>query len=63
MAKQPFIRGGWYSGISSCLREDNLKLFPLMYSESFFANFLAAKYNSQTNFQLKIAVKKKNLDI
>lgn len=42
--------------------------FPLLYKEiirnyfllcilNFFANFLAPKYNSQTNFQLKISVK------
>lgn len=51
----------WYGAISSSLWGDNWKLFSLMYSEIFFACFLSAKYNSQTNIQLKITVKQKAL--
>lgn len=34
-----------YSAISSSLQGDNQKLFAFIYSEIFFVNFLAAKYN------------------
>lgn len=45
MDRQHFARR--YGAISSHLRKVDLKLFPLMYLESFCANFSAAKYNSQ----------------